>query len=427
MACLVEPLRMYRVPPNSSYRKERFLLATGVDPRRGTGTCQGCLQRRVENGNGGYRRPMAATVTEPIEDAPQSSARAAGLRYVSDREPGFARRRRRKGFQYIDAEGGSLSSEQVERIEALAIPPAWTDVWICPSPNGHLQATGRDARGRKQYRYHPRWREVRDETKYERLLAFAQALPRIRRRVERDIGRRALGRDGARHGRAPAGATNIRVGNDEYARDNKLVRPDDPAQPPRRGRRLADHASVPRQEREAARRRGDRPRVARVLSDARICPASTCSSTWTPRERRSTSTRPTSTTTSARPPASDFTAKDFRTWSGTVLAAWALEDLGEAGSQTRAKRQVVRAVESVAKELGNTPAVCRSCYVHPGVIEAHLEGTLGDGAWEEDGPCRADPARGGRARPAQGDRLVSCSDRIPQARSNRVERPDAWG
>ena len=127
---------------------------------------------------------MAATVTKPIEDAPQSSARAAGLRYVSDREPGFARRRRGKGFQYIDAEGGSLSSEQVERIEALAIPPAWTDVWICRSANGHLQATGRDARGRKQYRYHPRWREVRDETKYDRLLAFAKALPRIRRRVD---------------------------------------------------------------------------------------------------------------------------------------------------------------------------------------------------------------------------------------------------
>ncbi|HSS54389.1 MAG TPA: hypothetical protein VLK79_07055, partial [Gaiellales bacterium] len=111
---------------------------------------------------------MAGTVTEPIEDAPQSSARAAGLRYVSDREPGFARRRRGKGFQYVDADGGSLSSEQVERIEALAIPPAWTDVWICRSANGHLQATGRDARGRKQYRYHPRWTEVRDETKYHR-------------------------------------------------------------------------------------------------------------------------------------------------------------------------------------------------------------------------------------------------------------------
>ena len=158
---------------------------------------------------------MPRTVTEPSEDAPESSARAAGLRYVSDREPGFARRRRGRGFQYIDADGGPLSSEQVERIEELAIPPAWTDVWICRSANGHLQATGRDARGRKQYRYHPRWREVRDETKYHRLLAFGKALPRIRRRVEKDMARRALSR-----ARVVAtvvhllDTTNIRVGND---------------------------------------------------------------------------------------------------------------------------------------------------------------------------------------------------------------------
>ena len=164
---------------------------------------------------------MPGTVTEPIEDAPESSARAAGLRYVSGRESGFARRRRGRGFQYIDADGGPPSSEQVQRIEALAIPPAWTDVWICRSANGHLQATGRDARGRKQYRYHPRWREVRDETKYHRLLAFGRALPRIRRRVEKDMSRRALNRE-----RVVAtvvhllDTTNIRVGNDEYAREN---------------------------------------------------------------------------------------------------------------------------------------------------------------------------------------------------------------
>src|SRR4051794_5763309 len=164
---------------------------------------------------------MAVTVSEAIEDAPESSARAAGLRYVSDREPGFTRRRRGKGFQYTDADGKSLPSEQVKRIEALAIPPAWTDVWICRSANGHLQATGRDARGRKQYRYHPRWREVRDETKYHRMLAFGAALPRIRRRVEKDMSGRSLSRE-----RVVAtvvhllDTTNIRVGNDEYAREN---------------------------------------------------------------------------------------------------------------------------------------------------------------------------------------------------------------
>src|SRR6478735_1460167 len=164
---------------------------------------------------------MAATVTKPIEDAPQSSARAAGLRYVSDREPGFARRRRGKGFQYIDAEGGSLSSEQVERIEALAIPPAWTDVWICRSANGHLQAIGRDARGRKQYRYHPRWAEIRDETKYDKMIAFGQALPRIRARIHEDLALPGLPREKVLATVVRLLETTlIRVGNGEYAKQN---------------------------------------------------------------------------------------------------------------------------------------------------------------------------------------------------------------
>ena len=154
---------------------------------------------------------------------PERSARSAGLRYVTGDEPGITRRRRGRGFQYLNPSGGTISDAgERSRIESLAIPPAWTDVWICRSSDGHIQATGRDARGRKQYRYHPRWRQVRDETKYHRLTAFARALPRIRRRVDRDMRRRALGRE-----RVVAtvvrllDVTTIRVGNDEYARENR--------------------------------------------------------------------------------------------------------------------------------------------------------------------------------------------------------------
>ena len=322
---------------------------------------------------------MAGTVTELVEDAPESSARAAGLRYVSDREPGFARRRRGKGFQYTDADGGQLSREQVERIEALAIPPAWTDVWICRSANGHLQATGRDARGRKQYRYHPRWMEVRDETKYHRLLAFAKALPRIRRRVEKDMSRKALSRD-----RVIAtvvhllDTTNIRVGNDEYARDNKSF-----GLTTMRDRHVEVNGShITFRFRGKSGKMHDveltDPRAARVLKRCEELPGQELfqyldddgkvvdiDSDDVNRYIQDVS-------------GGDFTAKDFRTWSGTVLAAWALQELGEFDSKTHAKRQVVAAVESVSEELGNTPAVCRRCYVHPEVLEAHLDGTLRD-------------------------------------------------
>jgi DNA topoisomerase I len=307
---------------------------------------------------------MAGTVTEPIEDAPESSAREAGLRYVSDREPGFARRRRGKGFQYVDAEGGSLSSEQVERIEALAIPPAWTDVWICRSANGHLQATGRDARGRKQYRYHPRWTEVRDETKYHRLLAFARALPRIRRRVDKDMSRKTL--------------TNIRVGNDEYARDNKSF-----GLTTMRERHVEVNGSH-----ISFRFRGKSgklhdveltdPRAARVVKRCEELPGQELFQ-YVDGEGEVVDIDSDDVNGYIQDVSGgDFTAKDFRTWSGTVLAAWALQELGEFDSKTQARRQVVAAVKSVSEELGNTPAVCRRCYIHPEVLDAHVDGTLGE-------------------------------------------------
>ena len=316
---------------------------------------------------------MSATAENPRE-----AAKEAGLRYSSDDRRGIRRRRRGRGFQYLDAHGRTITDrEERARIDALAVPPAWTDVWICPSPNGHLQATGRDARGRKQYRYHPRWRELRDEAKYDRMLAFAAALPRIRRRVDRDIARKALSKP-----RVVAtivrllDETGIRVGNDEYARENGSFG----LTTMRKRHAEVEGSSVAFRFRGKSGKTTDvdvtDPRVARVLRRCEGLPGQHLFQ-YVDEDGEPVDVDSDDVNAYLREVAGgDFTAKDFRTWTGTVLAAWALEELGEAGSQTQATRRVVRAVESVAKELGNTPAVCRSAYIHPQVIETHLEGNL---------------------------------------------------
>ena len=283
--------------------------------------------------------------------------------------------------------------------------PAWTDVWICPSPNGHLQATGRDARGRKQYRYHPRWREVRDEAEVrapDRLRRGASAHPPPRQPRHRPpIAREA---PGGRDGRAPAGRDEHPGRKRRVRARERLVRADDHAQAPRRRLRLADRVPVPGQGREGERRRLSDPRVARVLRRCEDLPGQHLFQYLADDGEAVDIDSDDVNDYLREATGEDFTAKDFRTWSGTVLAAWALEDLGAAGTPTRAKRQVVRAVESVAKELGNTPAVCRSCYVHPGVIEAHLEGNLARGSAGRPtatctGHARPDQRRSSRARP----------------------------
>ncbi len=311
-------------------------------------------------------------------EAPRAAASEAGLRYTNDDRPGISRRRRGRGFQYLDPDGRTITAAaERARIDALAVPPAWTDVWICPSPNGHLQATGRDARGRKQYRYHPRWREVRDEAKYGRLIAFAAALPKIRRRVDRDIARHSLSKP-----RVVAtivrllDETNIRVGNDEYARENRSF-----GLTTMRKRHVdVDGSLITFRFRGKGGKLSDvdvsDARVARVLRRCEGLPGQHLFQ-YVGDEGEPVDIDSDDVNAYLHDIAGDdFTAKDFRTWTGTVLAAWALEELGEAGSPAGAKRQVVRAVESVAKELGNTPAVCRGSYVHPEVIEAHLEGNL---------------------------------------------------
>ena len=321
---------------------------------------------------------MQAPAGTEVPEDPRESAKAAGLRYVSDRRPGIRRRRRGKGFQYLAPDGSTVHDrETLDRIRGLAVPPAWTEVWICTAANGHLQATGRDARGRKQYRYHPRWREVRDETKYHRMLAFGEALPRIRREVSKHLARTTLSRE-----RVLAAVvrlldeTTIRVGNDEYARENDSY-----------GLTTIRDSHVEVEgSRLSFRFRGksgkqhdisiDDPRVARVVRGCQDLPGQELFA-YIDDDGDVVDVDSADVNEYLREiSGADFTAKDFRTWTGTVLAAWALNDLGAFTSKREANRKIVAAVETVAQQLGNTPAVCRACYVHPDVFDAHLDGTL---------------------------------------------------
>ena len=313
----------------------------------------------------------------PNMDAP-TAAKSAGLRYVSDARPGIARTGSPGSFRYVDADGGAVTDEAtLARIKSLVIPPAWTDVWICAQANGHLQATGRDARGRKQYRYHPRWRHLRDEVKYERMLNFGKALPAIRSHVDAALKLPGLPRE-----KVLATVvyllelTMMRIGNEEYARTNKSfglttlrnrhVHIDGKAVEFRfRGKSGVFH-NVTVEDKRLARiiqRTRDLPgqELFQYIDDQGE-PHSIDSADVNEYLREITG--------------EDYTAKDFRTWSGTVLAALALQEFEKFDSEAQAKKNIVRAIESVAEKLGNTPSICRKCYVHPAIIDAYLEGTV---------------------------------------------------
>ena len=324
---------------------------------------------------------QAADNTLPLADPP-AAAKAAGLRYVTDSKPGIRREREGDGegaaFRYIDATGEPVEDEAtLKRIKSLVIPPAWTDVWICPQANGHLQATGRDAKGRKQYRYHPKWRNVRDEVKYERMINFGKALPLIREEVDRALKLPGLPRE-----KVLATivylleATMMRVGNEEYARTNKSF-----GLTTLRNR----HVKVDGSDVEF-RFRGksgvyhkihvhDR-RLARIIRSSRDLPGQELFQ-YVDEEGETHSIDSSDVNDYLRAiTGEDYTAKDFRTWSGTVLAALALQEFEKFDSETQAKKNIVRAIESVAERLGNTPSVCRKCYVHPAVLDAYLEGSV---------------------------------------------------
>ncbi len=308
----------------------------------------------------------------------EEAARAVGLRYVSDEEPGIRRRRAGKGFAYTGPDGEPVREEPVlSRIRALAIPPAYTDVWICTRANGHIQATGRDARGRKQYRYHPRWREFRDSNKYERMLDFARTLPAIRERVAADMGKRGLGRE-----KVLATVVNllettlIRVGNSDYAKQNKSY-----GLTTLRTRHVDVEGGALRfrfkgkSGKEWNVRVRDR-RLARIVRSCQELPGQHlfqyADEAGEIRAVTSADVNDYLREITGR----DITAKDFRTWAGTVLAAMALKEFETFDSAAAAKKNLRAAIEKVAARLGNTPTICRKCYIHPEVMNAYVAGSL---------------------------------------------------
>lgn len=319
-------------------------------------------------------RPDEVTVAV----APVESARAAELRYVSDTSPGIRRRRVGKHFSYIGLDGKPIHDEQeLKRIRGLVIPPAWNNVWICPNPRGHIQASGRDARGRKQYRYHTEWRKIRDETKYDRLIAFGQALPHIRERVSADLSLPGLQREKVLAVVVRLLDTlSIRVGNEEYARENKSF-----GLTTLRSRHVkVEGASIHihfRGKRGIEHDVGIRDRrLARIIKQCQDLPGHELFQYLDDAGKRQPIDSADVNEYLHVITGKDFTAKDFRTWAGTVTTVCALTELGEAETQTQTKKHLAQAIESAAKRLGNTPTICRKCYVHPEVINSYLDGRL---------------------------------------------------
>ena len=317
------------------------------------------------------------TSTDNVVD-PRDAAETAGLSYVSDEEPGIRRKKSGKGFAYVGPGGKKVEDKPtLERIRSLAIPPAYTDVWICARPNGHIQATGRDAKGRKQYRYHPAFREVRESTKYEHMIEFAKGLPAIRRTVDRHMSLPGLPRE-----KVLATVvhllenTLIRVGNADYAKQNKsygLTTLRDP------------HVKVEGAElkfqfkgksgktwRLSVKDR----RIARIVKACQDLPGQNLFQYLDAAGERQSVTSADVNAYLKEITGRDITAKDFRTWAGTVLAAMALSEFEEFDSQAKAKKNLRAAIEKVSSRLGNTPTICRKCYVHPEVFTCYLEGAL---------------------------------------------------
>ncbi|MFO1151522.1 MAG: DNA topoisomerase IB [Alsobacter sp.] len=331
---------------------------------------------------------VTADVLDPADGAivdPAEAAEAAGLTYVSDADPGIRRRKAGRGFSYRGPDGAAVTDPAtLARIRALAIPPAYKDVWICADPDGHIQATGRDARGRKQYRYHPRWREVRDSTKYEHMLDFARALPALRRRVDADMRKPGLTRE-----RVLATVVNllentlIRVGNDEYAKQNKSY-----GLTTLRNR----HVRVEGAELKFAfkgksgktwnLRLKDR-RVAKVVRACQELPGQHLFQYVDDDGARQAVSSADVNAYLKEATGRAVTAKDFRTWAGTLLAAMALREFELLDGEARTKKNVKAAIERVSARLGNTPTICRTCYVHPEIVAAYLDGGLSRSVIEE--------------------------------------------
>lgn len=321
---------------------------------------------------------MEQSIEQPIEHEYISSARAAGLYYVTDEMPGIRRRRHGRGFSYVDPDGATIrDAAMLRRFRSLVIPPAWTEVWICPDPNGHLQVTARDARGRKQYRYHAAFREQRDGIKFERMIAFSDVLLAIRERVEHDIALPGLPR-------AKVMATVvwllertlIRIGSNEYAKANKSfglttlrqrhvrvvgskLRFDF------RGKSGVVHSVAVT----------DR-RVARIVQRCQELPGQELFQYMDDDGARQSVQAEDVNAYLHEIAGRDVTAKDFRTWAGTMLTAESLRTMGQASSARHAERNIVAAIDRTASRLGNTRSVCRKYYIHPALLEAYREGDV---------------------------------------------------
>lgn len=335
-------------------------------------------------------RPVSNPVPTPVPSGgtqpdlghdPRLAARAARLHYVHDRRPGIRREKEGDGWAFFKPDGSRVVDEdEVARIRKLAIPPAYTDVWICPDPKGHLQAVGRDARGRKQYRYHPRWREIRDEAKYDRMLVFGRVLPAVRTQVERDLALHGLPK------RKVVAAivallekTTMRVGNEEYAKQNDsfgltTLRT-------RHAKVQGGHVLLDFTGKHGIDHHIDLKdkRLAKVVARCHDLPGQDLFQFLDQHGERHHVTSHDVNDYLHEVSGEDITAKDFRTWAATVTASVLLAELGRFETQAAAKHHLVEAVEKVATKLGNTAAICRKCYIHPAVFEGFLDGTLAEG------------------------------------------------
>ena len=323
-------------------------------------------------------KPEPEVMRDEVIRDPVMAAKAAGLRYVTDTRPGIGRKKTATGFRYVDADGKPVrDAETLKRIRSLVIPPAWQEVWICPLANGHLQATGRDARGRKQSRYHPHWREARDETKYLHMLEFADALPVIRERVEHDLALPGLSRLKVLATVVRLIETTfIRVGSAEYARENKSY-----GLTTMRSRHVSVHGATITfdfQGKSGVHHTIDLEdrRLARIVQRCHDLPGYELFQYLDHDGNRHTIDAADVNEYLHEITGAHFTAKDFRTWAGTVLAAMALREFEPYDNATQAKKNVVEAIKSVSSRLGNTPAVCKKCYIHPAVLEHYLSGAM---------------------------------------------------
>jgi len=324
------------------------------------------------------RRRRAKTPPPPAALNPQTAAKLAQLHHTTDDRPGIARHKARSGFDYRQPAGALVRDiETLQRIKSLVIPPAWSAVWINPDPLGHIQVTGRDQRGRKQYRYHPRWREIRDEAKYGKTLMFARVLPLIRARVDADLRRHGLPCE-----RVLAAIVRLleltlfRIGNGEYAKTDGsfgLTTLRD-----RHAQIQGTHIYLSFRGKSGTRNESDinDPRLARIVKACRDLPGFELFQYLDDIGERHTVSSTEVNAYLHEITGEEITAKDFRTWAGTNLAALALREFEDVDSDAMRKRAIVRAVERVAKHLGNTPAVCRRCYIHPEIFEGYFDGTL---------------------------------------------------